>query len=483
MMKHFLRPYQSFGFVVLLGLGTGMVAGPPGAAAQAGQIVELLEGTNPLLGHSSSQGYLGVWLDDVDAEKAQTLKLKEVRGAVITLIDHDAPAGQIGLRVNDVVLQLNGQNVEGAEQLRRMLKEIPAGRKVSLEFSRDGNLQTTSVQLVDHRVMEHDVWNKLGNDGDVFVQAPGMGVFAGGGDAALPGMFRMPIFGSTLHVGAMVEPLTGQMAEYLGVVNGLMVKQVAHKSEAAAAGLKAFDVILKVGADPVTTLADWDRALRANQGKPVQVTILRDKKQQTLTLQVDSKRKTGALEFEEIFPAGDCPLVAELDTNAAQLFSQDGLAAATELRDQAQALKDQLQGMKQFEIGPQQAEEFRKQAEMLRDRLKTGTLQIDPKRMEEFKQDMEQFRQNFKPQELQFDHKQMDELKQQMEQFRKDFKPEELQIDPKRMDELKQQMEQFRQNFKPEDLHIDQRQLDELKKQAEQLRNGIMPEVLQIGPN
>ena len=64
---------------------------------------------SPLLLHASSQGYLGVDLADVDKEKAQALKLKEVRGAVITLIDHDAPAGQIGLRVNDVVLQLNGQ--------------------------------------------------------------------------------------------------------------------------------------------------------------------------------------------------------------------------------------------------------------------------------------------------------------------------------------------------------------------------------------
>jgi hypothetical protein len=69
-----------------------------------------------------------------------------------------------------VVLQLNGQNVEGAEQLRRMLREIPAGRKVSLEISRDGNIQTLAVQLADRKVMEHDVWNKIGRCGDVFAQ-------------------------------------------------------------------------------------------------------------------------------------------------------------------------------------------------------------------------------------------------------------------------------------------------------------------------
>jgi membrane-associated protease RseP (regulator of RpoE activity) len=129
-----------------------------------------------------------------------------------------------------------------------------------------------------------------------------MGVLPGGGDAPLPGMFHMPIFGSTLNVGAMVEPLTGQMAEYLGVPNGLMIKTVAHKSEAASAGFKAFDVILKVGPDAVTTLSDWDRALRSNQGKQVQITILRDRKQQTLTLQVDSKHKTGALRNNDASP-------------------------------------------------------------------------------------------------------------------------------------------------------------------------------------
>ena len=69
-------------------------------------------------------------------------------------------------------------------------------------------------------------------------------------------------------------------------------------------------------------MSDWDRALRSNQGKPVQVTILRDKKQQTLTLQVDSKRKTGALEMEELFPAGDCALTAELDADALKAFAE-----------------------------------------------------------------------------------------------------------------------------------------------------------------
>jgi C-terminal processing protease CtpA/Prc len=283
-------------------LGAWAAIATPGAVAQGRGIIDLLQAPSKLL-HSSSQGYLGVDLADVDQEKAQALKLKEVRGAVITLIDHDAPAGKIGLKVNDVVLQLNGQTVEGAEQLRRMLREIPAGRKVSLEISRDGNVQTLAVELANRKVMEHEVWNSIGTGGDIFGTGPGMAML-GNGDSPMPGGFHMPFFGSSLNVGALVEPLTQQMAEYLGVSGGVMVRQVAHKSEADTAGLKAFDVILKVGPDAIATLADWERALHSNQGKPVQVTILRDKKQQTLTLQVDSKRH-GMLEMEELFPAGE----------------------------------------------------------------------------------------------------------------------------------------------------------------------------------
>jgi S1-C subfamily serine protease len=270
---------------------------------------------------------------DVDADKAQALKLKDVRGAVITLIDHDAPAGQIGLKVNDVILAINGQNVDGAETLRRILRGIPPGRKVGLEISRDGNIQTVAVQLADHKEMEKDIWNRIGLDADGIapVQPPAMGILAGSGSAPVSSGFHMSLFTGTLNVGAMVEPLTTQMAEYLGVQGGLMVKQVAHKSEAAKAGLKAFDVILKVGSDSIATSADWDRSLRSNVGKPVQVTILRDRKQQTLSLQVDSKHRS-AVEFENRLSPTRQLILAEAcqfsNSDLAQAFSAGSQGAA-----------------------------------------------------------------------------------------------------------------------------------------------------------
>jgi len=417
-MKHFLRPYgsASSGLVALAGLGLALSISPAQAPAQAQQLTPIFQDSNTQSA-SAAQGYLGVDIADVDAGKVQALKLKDTHGAVITLIDHDAPAGQIGLRINDVVLQLDGQNIETADQFRRMLKDLPPGRKVILEISRDGNLQTDTVVLVDRKAMEQSVWHKLGATSS---SVPQMGILSGD---AMPSGFHLPSFGSTLKVGALVEPLTTQMAAYLGVESGLMVKQVAHKSEAEKSGLRAFDVILKVGSDFIATSADWDRSLVANRGKPVQVTILRDKKQQTLTLQVDSKHQKGALEQKNLLDPGDEEMMAELgvglnaeiNQQLAEQISAQAEAAAQAARAQAGALRDEIARMR-LEMSPQAAEQLRRQAEKLRESMKA--FQADPQQMQEMQRQMQEFRKNFDAGQFKIDPKQMQDLQQQMEQFR-----------------------------------------------------------------
>lgn len=385
-MKRFLRPCRFSVLAVLAGLAWTLAASPSPARAQAQQFTPLFEDSNTQSA-SAAQGYLGVDIGDVDAEKAQVLKLKDVHGAVITLIDHDAPAGQIGLRVNDVVLQIDGQNIATADQFRRILRDLPPGRKITLEISRDGNPQSVTVVLVDRKRMEQSVWHKLGTTSS---SVPEMGLLSGD---SMPSGFHLPSFGSTLKVGALVEPLTTQMAAYLGVESGLMVKLVAHKSEAEKSGLRAFDVILKVGSDSIATSADWDRSLRSNQGKPVQVTILRDKKQQTLTLQVDSRHQKGALGREDLFgPDGDALMAglgAEIDEQVAEEISAQSEAAAQAARAQADALRDQMQALR-LTITPETAEQFRQQADKLRASMKA--FPVDPKQLQDLRQQMEQFR-------------------------------------------------------------------------------------------
>lgn len=421
-----MRPTIQVGVALL---GAAVILAPQAGHGQLTRISQIIDEPNPLL-HSggASQGYLGVLVGDIDNESANKLKLKDVRGAVVTLIDHDAPAAQVGLRVNDVLLEVNGQPVEGAEAFGRMMREIPPGRKMTLLVSRDGATQTMTVQLVDRKKLDTDIWNKLNSGSDISSPVTGLGIFGSGaaGDAPLPGGFHIPFVGnSSLKVGALVEPLTAQMADYLGVGNGLMIKQVARKSQAAAAGMKAFDVILKVGTDNIATVSDWDRAMRSNQGKTVAVTILRDKKQQTVNLLVDTKKKS-SVEFDAPIDNA-CPLMAFADQDSARNLFTDQ-SGAERMRKQADALQQQMERWKndpqllqQFQISPEQAEQFQKQVEQFRDAFKDQSLgdhifSIDPKQMDELKKQMQEFQEQLNGQPL-FDQKQLNDLQQQMNEL------------------------------------------------------------------
>src|SRR5271166_6424502 len=98
--------------------------------------------------------YLGVDIADVSAERLGELKLKEEHGAEVTMVDQDAPAAKAGLHEHDVIVSLNGTAIESAAQLRRMIKETPSGRVVTLGISRDGQPMTIKVQLADrHKSM------------------------------------------------------------------------------------------------------------------------------------------------------------------------------------------------------------------------------------------------------------------------------------------------------------------------------------------
>jgi serine protease Do len=297
-MKSLLRP--SLGATLLA--AAALLASPPGTPAQS-RITHVLRELNPLLSHA--QGYLGVGVSDIDNDSMQKLRLRDEHGAIVTLIDHDAPAGSV-LHINDVILEVNGQKIEGADQFGRILKQYPAGRKITLVILRDGAQQTFNLQLVDRKAMDQEVWRKINSEDIAPPPSSGMGLLSGGGDA--PPSWHIPFFSSSLNVGALVEPLTAQMADYLGIASGIMVKGVSRKSAAAAAGLKPFDIIMKVSGDPVATTADWDRALRTNQGRSVPVTIMRERKQQVLMLQVDSKHHSKAT-WTGIFPTEQVRLV------------------------------------------------------------------------------------------------------------------------------------------------------------------------------
>ena len=71
--------------------------------------------------------YLGIGVQDVDSERAKALKLNEDRGVEVTSVMADSPAAKAGLKEGDVVLEFNGEKVQGGEQLTRLVRETPVG--------------------------------------------------------------------------------------------------------------------------------------------------------------------------------------------------------------------------------------------------------------------------------------------------------------------------------------------------------------------
>ena len=95
--------------------------------------------------------YLGVNLAEIDGPRARELKLRETTGVEITRVEEGSPADKAGLKPNDVVLEYNGQRVDGMEQFGRLVRETPAGREVKLVISRNGATQTVMAVLGSHK--------------------------------------------------------------------------------------------------------------------------------------------------------------------------------------------------------------------------------------------------------------------------------------------------------------------------------------------
>ncbi len=297
------------------GVWTGCVfvalaAGPPAPALASGHGVL---GAQRGVVHSTSQSYLGIDVRDVGDEQVLQLKLKDTHGAEIIRVDHDGPAGKMGLREHDVVLQMNGVAIDGEEQLRRMLHDCPPGRAVALMIGRDGQVLTLSGAMADRAEVERQVWEQhLGMPAGLpGPQAPALampadesaGAATSAGSGAAPNSrYSKSFLGSLLtsptYTGLLLEMIGPQLAQFFGVSSGagLLVRSVADNSPAAVSGLKAGDVVERANGRPMVSMSAWAKMIREAKGRPVTVVILHDRQERTLVLTPDVKHKS-SLEY------------------------------------------------------------------------------------------------------------------------------------------------------------------------------------------
>jgi len=320
-------------------------------------------------GEESAGGssYLGVDIADVTAERLGELKLKEEHGAEITMVDQDAPAGKAGLKEHDVILTVNGSAVESAAQLRRMIRETPAGRVVTFGISRDGQPLTMKVQLATRA----KVRASHSGPGEFKFEMPEMPVIP---DFDIP--VSVVIAHSSLRSGLMVENITPQLGEFFGVKNGngVLVRSVEKGSRADKSGFRAGDVIVKVNDQPVHDTSDFTHALRGHSGGPTAVTVVREKKEQNLTLTLPSRKDSGSLQ-EDSFDLDLQGLTAQTQQQLSQVRNEIA-RIGPELKQQieqqtrcAKNLREEMQQSKEMieEQKKHVREEMQHSKEMMRE--------------------------------------------------------------------------------------------------------------------
>src|ERR1700722_4044262 len=101
-------------------LAVGLIAGLPGVASN-GRV-----------------SFLGVGIQEINSDRAKQLNLTEEAGVEVTYVEANSPAAAAGLKTGDVVVQYNGQRIEGTEQFTRLVLETPEGREVKLQIFRGG---------------------------------------------------------------------------------------------------------------------------------------------------------------------------------------------------------------------------------------------------------------------------------------------------------------------------------------------------------
>ena len=139
-----MRTSSVIAFVAAAGLvsGTGFAqqeAAPRAHHAQ-GYVVEKV-----------SSGYLGIGGLDISPERAKALNLKEERGVEVSSLAEDGPAAKAGIKQGDVVLEFNGQPVEGTAQFSRLVRETPVGRHVKIAVWRSGAAQTLTATVGEYK--------------------------------------------------------------------------------------------------------------------------------------------------------------------------------------------------------------------------------------------------------------------------------------------------------------------------------------------
>ena len=182
-----------------------------------------------------SRGWIGVAVQDITEDIAQSLKLKDRYGALIAEVFEGDPADRAGLKTGDIVVEVNGKKIKDTHEFSMVIASSHVGDKISVKILRDGKENTFQVVVAERRE-ESEL-------------------------AAV--REKMEGFGMT------VQEITPEIAQHLGISRkiGVIVTEVQEGSPADEVGIRPMDIILQVNKVKIYSLKDYLREISKKQAK------------------------------------------------------------------------------------------------------------------------------------------------------------------------------------------------------------------------
>tara|TARA_Y100001934_G_scaffold123681_1_gene150838 strand:+ start:1679 stop:2587 length:909 start_codon:yes stop_codon:yes gene_type:complete len=195
-----------------------------------------------------ARAWLGVEIQPVTPEIAQSLSMDDATGALVSRITPDSPAAGSQLETGDVIIGFNGRPVDNIRELPRMVAKAPVGESATVKVFRDGAELTIDAVLAS--IPETGQTRKM--------------------TAPMPRKGRL---------GLRLSPLDEEARTALGHQgDGVLVEEVMPSSPAARKGLEAGDIILKVGNATVTSPEDVIEEVKKMKSKEKPVLLLVQRK-------------------------------------------------------------------------------------------------------------------------------------------------------------------------------------------------------------
>ena len=265
------------------------------ASAQEAKVPTERSFPQVFLNASLDGSYLGVYTQEVTRENYSRFGLGEVRGVAVERVAENSPAAQAGLQPNDVIISFDGEEVKSTRKLTRLVSEVAPDHKARITILRGGSEREITVTLGRRNIPQMEYGNfRMEN-------IPNLKELR-----ELKELERIPLpptsptppnFGddnvfiwrmdSNRQLGVSVTSLTKQLGDYFGISEGkgLLVNNVRENSPAAKAGIRAGDIIVEVEGKTVGNSADLVRTINEKKEGAVNLTIIRDKARQTISVE------------------------------------------------------------------------------------------------------------------------------------------------------------------------------------------------------